>query len=463
MTWVGPSSRPSAPSAPTPLREEAHQELIRLHAAAGQPSAAHRQYRELERILQKEFGIAPSAATRRLVASLEPRASPSALLGLESAVSSLPGSPAHRGSVISALAAGVDHSPAPEAVRAVRVVPAAEWEPVGGAVPLGSSFYVTRPVDEQFAAALARQDSIVLVKGPRGVGKTSLLARGLDRARQAGARVVLTDFATFNAVHLQSAEALLLALAQSVADQLDLDVSPMSGWEAHRGPNPNYRRYLRREVLSAIAAPVVWGLDEVDRLFGCEFSGEIFSMFRSWHNERALDPTSPWARLTLAMAYATEAHLFITDLNKSPFNVGTHLALDDLTLEQTADLNRRYGSPLKGAEEVSRYYRLVGGHPDLVRHGLHHLATSGMALTAFAARADRDDGVFGDHLQRMLDLLLRDPELCEVVRAVLSGRPCAAPRSFYRLRTAGLLSGDSEADARPRCQLYAAYLERHLL
>src|SRR5262245_12044597 len=59
--------------------------------------------------------------------------------------------------------------------------------PPGGAVPLDSPFYVARKTDEEFYKAIARRDSIVLVKGARQVGKTSLLARGLQRARESGA------------------------------------------------------------------------------------------------------------------------------------------------------------------------------------------------------------------------------------------------------------------------------------
>src|SRR5437762_8624029 len=102
-------------------------------------------------------------------------------------------------------------------------------------------------------------------------------------------------------------------------------------------------------------------MDEVDRLFPCDYAGEVFGLFRSWHNRRSLDPAGPWARLTLALTYATEAHLFITDLNQSPFNVGTRMVLDEFTLDQVADLNRRYHCPLRTAAEVSRYYDWLGG------------------------------------------------------------------------------------------------------
>jgi class 3 adenylate cyclase len=343
------------------------------------------------------------------------------------------------------------------------VAPVATLEPVGGAVPLDSPFYVVRSTDGEFRTAIARRDSIVLVKGARQMGKTSLLARGLQQAREAGARIVLTDFQKLNAAHLESAETLFLTLADAIADQLDLETLPDDVWNARRGPSVNFERYLRREVLGKIPNHIVWGLDEVDRLFACDFGTEVFGLFRSWHNERALDPNGPWSRLTLAIAYATEAHLFITDMNQSPFNVGTRLTLEDFTFDQVADLNVRHGCPLRDEAEVARFYRLVGGHPHLVRRGLLEMATHGLDISTFEAQADRDEGVFGDHLRRMLVVLSRNEELSEVVRGVLRRRPCPTAESFYRLRSSGIMAGESAQDVRPRCQLYATYLTRHLL
>jgi DNA-binding SARP family transcriptional activator len=341
-------------------------------------------------------------------------------------------------------------------------VPAGKLEPVGGAVPSDSRFYVVRPTDEAFRAAIARQDSIVLVKGARQIGKTSLLARGLRQAREADARIVRTDLQKLGAADLTSAETLFRTLATSLADQLDLNVLPDEVWNARRSASANFERYVQREVLETIQAPIVWGLDEVDRLFGCDFASDVFGLFRSWHNERAFDVEGPWTRLTLAIAYATEAHLFITDLNQSPFNVGTRLTLDDFTFDQVADLNGRYGFPLQGDAEVARYYRLVNGQPYLVRRGLHEMATRGLEIGALEAQADRDEGIFGDHLRRMLVLLAREPELCAAVREVLRGQPCPTAESFHRLRSAGVLTGESAQDVWPRCQLYRNYLERHL-
>src|SRR5262249_32650848 len=147
-------------------------------------------------------------------------------------------------------------------------------EPVGGAVPLDSPFYVERATDEEFRTAIARQDSVVLVKGTRQAGKTSLLARGLQHAREARTAGRLADVQSLNATGLESAERLALTLAETLADQLELDLEPASAWRAHRGPNLNLGWYLRRHALGSVQEPIVWGMDEVDRLFPCPFSSE---------------------------------------------------------------------------------------------------------------------------------------------------------------------------------------------
>jgi len=335
-------------------------------------------------------------------------------------------------------------------------------EPPGGALPLHSNLYITRATDGKFHAAIARRDSIVLVKGARQVGKTSLLARGLQRAREAGAAVVLTDFQHFTVDAFASAEKLLLTLAELIADKLELDVLPHQTWNSFISPSSNFERYLRREVLAKLATPLVWGLDEVDRIFNYSYASEIFGLVRSWHNLRALEPAGPWPRLTLALAYATEAHLFISDLNQSPFNVGTRLVLEDFTIEQIAELNRRYGSPLD-EPEVERYFNLVGGHPYLAQRGLYEMTEHKLDLAAIEAQSIRDEGLFGDHLRRLLLSLERDVGLCAAVRKILGEGGGPTTSDFYRLRSAGVLTGDSAQDARLRCQLYASFLRKRLL
>jgi len=359
--------------------------------------------------------------------------------------------------LVSDLLKSLKDPPAP-VVRQVKL------EATGGAVPLDSQFYIVRPTDNDFLSAISLNDSIVLVKGARQMGKTSLMARGLWLARKTGAKVVLTDYQKLNSSHLQSIEAFFQALGEALAEQLEIDVVPQDIWNPQRGPSLNFERFVRREILSRTEGRLVWGMDEVDRLFSCKFASEVFGLFRSWHNERSLDPLGPWQKLTLVIAYATEAHLFITDINQSPFNVGTRLALQDFTAEQVAELNHRYGSPLKDEAQAAQFYNLLGGHPYLTRRCLHELAAHQLEFPVFCETVTRDEGPVGDHLRRILVTLAQDSKLCDSLRNLLSGNgaPCSM-EDFYRLRTSGIVVGESARDMKCRCRLYETYLTRHLL
>lgn len=422
-----------------PLSQAARARLMRLYAALGQPAAALTHYHELGRVLKRDLEGTPGAAIRDLAREIAagryaPAVHPETPTPLAQA------------------------APTGER-RLVEPVP----EPVGGAVPPDSSLYVVRASDAKFQAAVARRDSIVLVKGPRQTGKTSLLARGLRQARVEGARVAFIDLRSLTPNQVASLDAFYLALAEALAEQLDLSVLPHTTWSEGRGPSLSLRRYLRREVLPALQAPLVWTVDEVDRLFEHSFFLDAFALFRSWHNERAVEPEGPWVLLTLVLAYSTEAHLYVADLDQSPFNVGTRVELEDFRPEQVAELNFRYGSPLKSPEEVERFVALVCGQPYLTRRGLAELAEGRTDLAAMEAASEVTGPPFADHLRRILVALTRDAALCDIVRDLLRATRRPDEDSFYRLRSAGLLAGATPDDARLRCRLYESYLARHLL
>ena len=322
----------------------------------------------------------------------------------------------------------------------------------GGAMPLDSPYYIARAADREFGQAIARRTSIVLVKGPRQVGKSSLLARALDGARRSRAAVVFTDMQALGRDDLRSPMALYQALGRSIAEQIKVPSSIETTWNDSDSPNTNFSRYLRA-LLGGAHHHIVWGLDEVDRLVGMECSADVFGLFRSWHNRRALDPAAPWGRLTLAIAYATEAHLLIADLNQSPFNVGVRVTLEDFEAGETMTLNARHGSPLASPGDVARLMALVGGNPYLLQCAFYEMQQGG-SLDVLEAAAHGESGALGEHLHHVRTMVARDPALVEAMGAVLRGEGCPDRERFYRLRSAGLILGTSPADARPRCGLY---------
>ncbi len=436
------------------LDEAAARQAMRLLALSGRAEAAMQLYRELERRLREQWDAELEPETRALLTAVQTGAIRQA--GTTGAAPS-DGPQAITSNIPMTTVGPQLHSPIVHAETH-------SLEAVGGAMPPGSRFYLERMADAALGQTLARGDGTILLKGARQVGKTSLLARGMQRAREMGCRVAHTHFQLLHEAQLATAESFLLCLAQTLAEQLDLEVPPEASWDPARGPNQNLRRWLRREVLGRQETRLVWALDEADRLIGRSYCGEVFGLFRSFHDERALDPGAPWSRLTVLISYSTEAHLLIRDPNQSPFNVGTKLALEDFAPAQVAELNDRYGSPLRGLEDLSRFVALAGGQPYLAQRGLYALAGEGLNLTDLEAQAATDNGPYGDHLGRLLALLRQDPELCMAMNTVLhrAGPIPISYDAFYRLRAAGLITGNAPSEAYPRCGLYTRYLRERL-
>ncbi|MDX1932351.1 MAG: AAA-like domain-containing protein [Capsulimonadales bacterium] len=330
-------------------------------------------------------------------------------------------------------------------------------EPESGAMALDSRFYIRRPIDTSFFAALDRQDAILLIQGARQMGKTSLMARGLDHRRSRNGHVVVTDFQSLPAARLESVDALYFGLAASIARQLRID-GPRQDWDEDFDASTNLEEFLRRVLADR---SLVWGMDEVDRLFSCPFGSEVFGLIRSWYNRRALEPQGIWSRLTLVIAYATEVHLFISDINQSPFNVGTRFAVTDFTRNETEELNRRYGSPLRNDTERERFYRAFSGHPYLSRLALNLMVGQRFSLGELERMGQGDESPFHNHLRRFHQLISSDDRLETALQAVLAGRAVTSVDAFYRLRSAGLIVGEPSS-ARLRCGLYADFFAHRL-
>ena len=537
-----------------PLREDLHVALIRAFVKSGMPAEAVRQFEELERVLDENFGEAPSLAA---VAALEsiPRtdrtapdppgdrqivllsASPDLPFGRELAaalsaqgsdlveagntgkwarrleekvrdsaavvalirpqdvdsealfgqcelglrLAQVSGGPrliafALDGVVLddtplanllrpfTVIEADTPQSAANQIIDNLRLpIPVGEkvLELSGGAVPLDSPYYIERDTDVELKSCLARGEGVILIKGPRQIGKTSLTARALAWARGKGYKTALSDFQTVNLSELENNQGLSRAIAHRFAKDLGVPVDWQNQWNEWLGPNANLDDAVEL-VLSQTEGPVLWAMDEVDRLFGQAFTNDFFGLLRGWYNRRSLEPDGPWRRLTLLITYATEVHLFITDLNQSPFNIGVRLELDDFTPGQMAELNERYGSPLASDDDVLQLHDLTGGHPYLARRAFDWLVTTKGSVVNLEDVGTEDDGPFGDHLRRLLLMVSRDSATLEEVSRILKGEDLQEERTVYELAAGGLLQRGVTSRSLFRSALYRRWLESRL-
>ncbi|MFH7024433.1 MAG: AAA-like domain-containing protein [Heteroscytonema crispum UTEX LB 1556] len=327
-----------------------------------------------------------------------------------------------------------------------------------GTMDCQSAFYVERPSDSIALETIERRGVTITIKGPRQMGKSSLLIRTMDAAVNTGKRVAFLDFQLFEKAALSDADLFFRQFCTWLTDELEMADKVDEYWNTPLGNSQRCTRYVGRYLLKEFGNPLVLAMDEVERLFDTEFRSDFFGMLRSWHNQRATTPI--WKRLDLALVTSTEPYQLIDNLNQSPFNVGQVIELEDFTPVQVADLNRRHGYPLNPREE-RQLIALLAGHPYLVRLALYLVASHRLSIAELFANAISDNGPFSNHLRNHLFRLHDKQELVQGMLQVVRQNICEDERVFFRLRGAGLVRREGRA-VFPRCQLYADFFQEYL-
>jgi len=332
----------------------------------------------------------------------------------------------------------------------------AELEPETGTVSLDSPYYVRREVDTRIESLLQGRGATILLRGPRQVGKSSLLVRAEARARSEGLKVSRIDFQLVDDEHRQTLKTLLKHMAYVMASDFNTEVQPDQVWDDRLGSKKSLTRFLERAVLKESGSRFMLCLDEVDGAFSARYCDDFFSMLRFWHNERAT--SGLWKQLHLVITHSTDPSLWITDLNLSPFNVGERHWLSDFTPQEVRDLSDRY----KVCANLEELMDLVSGHPYLVRRALYTIKMSSCSVQDLKTDAAKDSGPFRDHLRLLLRTLYQSDEMRDAYRQILDRGCCDSERAFQRLQGAGLVKGESRSAASARCALYHSYYKQHL-
>ena len=321
-----------------------------------------------------------------------------------------------------------------------------------------SAYYIERPEDDVALRGIAQQGVTLTIKGPRQMGKSSLLARTMARASQIGKRIVFLDFQLVDGAALADGDLFFRQFCTWITDELDIENQLEAYWNQPLSSGQRCTRYVGRHILKSVDGPLLLAMDEVERVFDTPFRSDFFSMLRSWHNDRAVKPL--WRNLDLALVTSTEPYQLIENLNQSPFNVGEVISLTDFTEPQVEELNARHGGLLL-SKHLRTLMDVIGGHPYLIRKSLYLIATNRVSPEVLLTTASEENGPFGDHLRYHLFRLHRQADLVEGVRQVLAAKRCEDEGIFWRLRGAGLVRRTG-AEVVMRCRLYEDFFRRHL-
>ncbi len=333
--------------------------------------------------------------------------------------------------------------------------------------PLDSPFYIARPpVEEQTYQEITRIGSVIRIQSPHKTGKTSLVLRLLDYAKQSGFSTVYVDFQQVEAAVCTCLEKILRWFCGYVSRQLDL--TPMIGnyWDEDIGSKVSCTIYFENYFLKNLKTPLVLILNDVDYIFEYStISQDFFSLLRSWHEQAKQNVL--WQKLRLVVVHSTEVYTEL-NINQSPFNIGVAIKLPEFNLEQIQELAQRYGLNWisdVGQKNAQALQAMVAGHPYLVRLAIYHLANfPEKTLHQLLNEAPTITGIYSVYLRRQLASLQENRELATTFKQVLSAALNVElnPILAFKLEGMGLikLQGYQYTVA---CELYRQYFTVHIL
>jgi AraC-like DNA-binding protein len=347
-----------------------------------------------------------------------------------------------------------------ETTYAAQPTPEVEPEFPGGQVPLNSAFYVERyPSETDCYKTILQPGALIRIKAPRRMGKTSLMARILDRAEKLGNRTVLLSFQLADQAIFQDLDKFLQWFCVSIGLSLQMPNCLADYWDNLFGSKVSCKMYFERYLLAETAQPLVLGLDDVDRLFQYpDIADEFFGMLRTWHEEAK--NRDVWKRLRLVVAHSAEVYIPL-NVNKSPFNVGLPIELRALTSEQVKDLAKQYDLDWS-VQQAEQLIALVGGNPYLIQLGLYRIWHQDVTLEQLLQISPTSAGIYSDHLQQQLWNLRQHPDLAAAFRqVVMTQTPVELDLvQAFELQSMGLVNLQGNRAA-PSCQLYAQYFRAY--
>ncbi|HEY9849029.1 MAG TPA: AAA-like domain-containing protein [Leptolyngbyaceae cyanobacterium] len=332
----------------------------------------------------------------------------------------------------------------------------------GGSLDLASLFYVDRPPLESRAyEEIGKPGSLIRIKAPKQMGKTSLMVRLLHQAEKLGYRAVSLDFELADSEVFSDLNQFLQWFCATVTDDLELPIQLDTRWSKFLGSKKNCTNYFEKYLLPQIDTPLALGLDAVDRVFPHEkIADDFFGLLRAWHEKSK--QSDIWKNFRLVIVHGTEVYIPLSK-DQSPFNVGLPIELPEFNSLQVWDLAKRHNLDFNH-NQVDKLMAMVGGHPHLVRLALYKVARDNISLESILKDAPTETGIYGEHLRSHLWYVERNPEFAEAFKEVVeTDNPVQIKTAIaYKLNSMGLvhLQGNQVTI---RNDLYRQYFQERFL
>ncbi|BAY31467.1 hypothetical protein NIES2107_33260 [Nostoc carneum NIES-2107] len=334
-----------------------------------------------------------------------------------------------------------------------------ELELPKGYVPLNSAFYIERiPNEHRCYEEITNPGSLIQIKAPRQMGKTSFMVRILAYAATIGYQTISLNLLQADKKILTDLNKLLRWVCANITYKLKLKNKLDDYWDEDLGSKANCTLYLQEYLLPQIENPLVLALDEVNEIFEYpEIAQDFLCLLRSWHEE-AKD-SEIWQKLRLIVSKSTEFHIPLS-IAKFPFQVGFSVQLRSFNWEQVQDLAQRHQLNIS-IGHLAEFMWLVAGHPYLLRVAFYHLAHQDLTWEKLMQTAASDTGIYSEYLHQHLWYLQQHPDLATAFEQVIKAKAPIElePVQAFKLNSMGLVNMRNN-QVMISCDLYQRYFGR---
>ncbi|NES22507.1 MAG: XRE family transcriptional regulator [Symploca sp. SIO3E6] len=212
------------------------------------------------------------------------------------------------------------------------------WQEISG---FGTSIYIERPpIESSCYQEILQPGSLIRIKAPNFMGKTSLMAWIRDRAAEHNYRTAYLNLNAAGKTDFTNSNHFLRWFCINVSHSMELPNRIADYWDEEMSTSKvDSTDYFQEYLLMQTDTPLVLCLDEVERVFPYpEVAPEFLGLLRYWHELARINPI--WERLRLVMAYSREVYITL-NINKSPFNVGLPIELPEFTPQQVQEIEFR--------------------------------------------------------------------------------------------------------------------------